>query len=310
MAKDSENIHENSPVLKALRLLIHLARQSESVSLADLSRALDLPKPTSHRLALMLSDLGFVQKDPVALRYSLGPIFEELALAALRNSVSSTARRLLMDELSQRLGVRTNLTVLKAGKLLYVEWVESSSVLRVDLKPGAQVPVHCSASGKLLMAFAPEDLRARFLKSGAFEAYTKSTITTAKALEHELVIIQRRGYAEDNQEFLSGVCCLAVPVRNRNGEVVAGLAVMAPEASMPIAKARKHLPAILQCAEAISKQFGWSVSSTTEPRSSSEVEQIGSADSDQEKKQSQIKAPKTNRKSRPLPPDRRKRRWG
>jgi DNA-binding IclR family transcriptional regulator len=265
MSKSPDSVHDNSPVLKALRLLIYVARQSESVSLADLSRALDLPKPTSHRLALMLSELGFVQKDPVALRYSLGPIFEELALTALRSSVSSNARRLLMDELSHRLGVRTNFTVLKAGKLLYVEWVESTSVLRVELKPGTQVPVHCSASGKLLMAFAPEDLRASFLRSAPFQAYTKSTITTAKALEHELAAIRRRGYAEDDQEFLPGVCCLAVPVRNRNDEVVAGLAVMAPEASMPIAKARKHLPEIVRCAEAISKQFGWGLSPDKEP---------------------------------------------
>ena len=258
--KKAENTHDNSPVLKALRLMTHLARHSESSSLAEISRALDLPKPTTHRLALMLSELGFVQKDPIDLRYSLGPVFEELALVALRNAAGSTARRLLMDELSSRLGVRTNLAVLKAGKLLYIEWVESASVLRVDLKPGTQIPVHCSASGKLLMAYAPEELRSTFLKLAPFAPYTKNTITTAKELERELALVRRRGFSEDREEFLAGVCCMAVPIRDRSDNVVAGLAVMAPEASFSLSAARKHLPDIQKCAEAISKQLGWKVS--------------------------------------------------
>lgn len=249
--------HGNSPVRKALLLLVHLARSPEAVPLAELSRALDLPKPTSHRLALMLAELGFVEKDPLTTRYSIGPAFEGIALNALRNGAGSSARRVLMDGLSERLGVRTNFVVLKAGKLLYVEWVESTSTLRVDLRPGLQIPVHCSASGKLLMAFAPEGLRKRFLNTAPFRAYTRSTITTARAFARELNLIRRRGYSEDDQEFIAGVCCLAVPVRDHSGEVVAGLAVMAPEASFPLTKARQHLADIRGCADAISATLGW-----------------------------------------------------
>jgi len=152
--------------------------------------------------------------------------------------------------------------VLKAGKLLYVEWVESTSTLRVELKPGIQIPVHCSASGKLLMAFAPERLRERFLATAPFPACTKFTITNARSFARELELIRRRGYSEDNQEFVAGVCCLAVPVHDYSNEVVAGLAVMAPEASFPLAKAREHLADIRGCADAISSTLGWSLIAT------------------------------------------------
>lgn len=248
---------EKSPVIKALRLLAHLAKSTYPVPLADLSRALDLPKSTSHRLAQMLERAGFVQKDPLTSNYSLGLTFDDVALSGLRNGAGSSSRRQLMDELSARLGVCTNFAMLRAGKVLHVEWVESTSLLRVDLKPETNVPVHCSASGKLLLAFGPDALRDSVLGSAPFAALTKSTITSAKDFERELALIRRRGYSEDNEEFLPGVCCLAVPVRNREGEVVAGLAMMAPQASFPLVKARQHLSDFQACADAISFGLGW-----------------------------------------------------
>ena len=155
--------NEKSPVIKALRLLEHLAHSDEQVSLADLSRKLLLPKATSHRLASMLERDGIVEKDPVTLRYSLGSHFESIALCALRNGASANLRRQLMEQLADRLGVRINFAVLKSGKLMLVEWVDSISLIRIDLKPGTRVPAHCSASGKLLLAFGPDAVREQFL---------------------------------------------------------------------------------------------------------------------------------------------------
>ena len=248
---------EKSPVWKALRLLDHLAHSSEQVSLADLSRKLLLPKTTSHRLAAMLEREGFIDKDPVTLRYSLGSQFENMALIALRNGATANLRRRLMEELAGRLGVRINFAVLKSGKLMLVEWVESVALIRIDLKAGTQVPAHCSASGKLLLAFAPDAVRQQFLKLAPFKALTGATITSARALSRHLDLIRRQGFAEDKQEFLPGVCCLAVPVRNAEGNVVAGLALMAPEISFPLKQACRHLPELQAFAEAISVAYGW-----------------------------------------------------
>lgn len=114
----------NSPVLKAMRLLSEVARSDVAVTLADLSRALDLPKPTSLRLARALESVGFVHKDPLTGRYAIGRGFEDIALCALRNSAGHDTRRLIMDELAARIGARVNFVVLKAGRVLHVEWVE------------------------------------------------------------------------------------------------------------------------------------------------------------------------------------------
>lgn len=248
---------QNSPVLRALKLFAYVARASEPPMLAELSRAVALPKPTSYRLALMLENAGFLYKDQQTLRYSVGPRFEDMALCGLRNGGTGGARRLIMEGLAKRLGARVNFVVLRAGELAFVEWVESTSALRVDLKPETRVPAHCSASGKLLMAHMPEATRRRFLKAAPFAAHTKRTITTARALEQEFERIRRQGYGEDDQEFIPGVNCLAVPVRNDKDEVVAALAAMAPVASLPLRKAREHLPQLHGCAAEISAALGW-----------------------------------------------------
>src|SRR5258708_28005276 len=107
----------------------------------------------------MLERDGFIDKDPITLRYSLGSQFENMALIALRNGATANLRRRLMQELAQRLGVRINFAVLKSGKLMLVEWVESVALIRIDLKAGTQLPAHCSASGKLLPALAPKATR-------------------------------------------------------------------------------------------------------------------------------------------------------
>lgn len=248
---------ENSPVLKALKLLSYVAQVSEPPSLAEMSRALGLPKATGHRLALMLEAAGYVHKDSQTLRYSIGTKFEDIALSGLRNGGGGGARRLIMESLARRLGARVNFVVLRAGELTFVEWVDSTSALRVDLKPETEIPVHCSASGKLLMAYAPDELRRRFLKSAPFRAYTKATIITARALEREFQRIRSQGYGVDDQEFITGVNCLAVPIRNETGHVVAGLAMMAPVASMPLAGLRDHLRDLRAGSDAIATVLGW-----------------------------------------------------
>jgi IclR family transcriptional regulator, acetate operon repressor len=248
---------DRSPVIKALRLLAHLAANKDAVALADLSRALKLPKPTTYRLARSIETAGFVHKDPLTRRYRVGAAFEDLALTALRYGAGHAPRQLLMNRLAEQLGARVNLVVLKAGSISNVEWVESTAPLRVDIRSNTPMAVHCSASGKLLLAFGSDDLREHVLRSAPFKVYTKKTIRSRRALARELDKIRQCGHAEDDQEMLPGVNCLAVPIRNRANEVVAGLAVMAAAASLPLEKLRGHLQAVRDCAALISAELGW-----------------------------------------------------
>ena len=260
---------DKSPVLKALRLLSHVAQCHEPLMLADLSRAVRLPKPTSYRLASMLERAGYMRKDPLTLRYSIGPKFEDIALSGLRNGGAGARRRFLMDSLARRVGARVNFVVMRAGELLNIAWVESTSAIRVDINPDLQVPVQCTASGKLLLAYAKDEVRERFLRTAPFRASTPASITTARALKEEFGRIRNRGYSEDREELIQGVNCLAVPVRNGAHEVVAGLALMAPVAVLPLTQARAYLPELHACAEAIAQEMRLSGSTKPAARRSS-----------------------------------------
>ncbi len=254
---------QRSPLVKALRILQALVADPGAVSLADLSAASRLPKPTVHRLTLELERLGLMTRDPLARRYNIGPRLEELAMEAMRHVMAQSGRRLHMQRLAEKVGERVNIGVIAGDQVVYVHWVESAGPpLRIDVQPGAHIPMHCSANGKLLLAYGPPAVRERVLASAPLQAYTANTITTAARLRRELERIRRQGYSEDDEEFLAGVCCMAVPVRSSRGAVVAGLAIMAPSARLPLDKARQHLPDLYTCADAISAELGGRVRAT------------------------------------------------
>lgn len=245
---------ENSPIIKAVRVLSHVARDEAPVTLADLSAAVKLPKPTVHRIAALLEGEGFLHKDRLTRRYSVGKAFHDLCLHAMRSAPVHRDRQVLLQRLSEKLGETVNLGLLSGGEVIYLERVESSWPLSINFQPGSRVPLHCTANGKLLLAFAPRRHRERLLSSIELRPCTRNTVVDRARLVRELREIRRRGYSEDNEEFLAGVCCLAVPVKDRRGRVVAGLAVSAPSARFPLEKARAYLPDLQACAEELTVQ--------------------------------------------------------
>jgi DNA-binding IclR family transcriptional regulator len=245
---DGTSLPETSPVGKAVRILSLIAHAEAPLALAQLSAALRFPKPTVYRIAALLEQEGFLHKDPVTRRYSVGAALHDLSFHAIRAASVHNDRQILLQRLSEKLSETVNLAVLVGREVVYLERVECSWPLRMDLRPGSRVPLHCTANGKLLLAFAPRRRRELLLDSISLRPYTPKTITDKSALRRELLEIRRRGYSEDNEEFLAGACCLAVPVKDRRGITVAGLAVSAPSARFPLERARSYLGDVQACA--------------------------------------------------------------
>ena len=249
----------DAPLIRAVNVLRHIVDREAPPTVSELSRALGLPKPTAHRLATALEKAGLVHKDPLTRRYQVSGAMEALAFGAIRTGVGHSVRRFHMQKLSDEIRERVNLGVLSADKEPHVAWVDSVSPVgdgaKLDVNPGLQLPLHCTANGKLLLAHAPSTFRRRILDSAPYRGYTKNTITTASALLAELERIRARGFSEDREEFLDGVICLAVPVRNLRGQVVAGLATMAPAARVSLEQVRERLPDLRACADSISGEL-------------------------------------------------------
>lgn len=230
-------------VPKALRVLEEVAARKRPLAIAEIAAALDLPQPTVHRLVAMLERLGFVGREPGRRRVIEGSRLVRLGLDVLQAAAGSASRHAILAALAKKTGESCNLGVLAGGQVVYVDRVESAWPLGLRFEAGSRVPMHCTAIGKLLLAQLPGEMLEAQLASGPLARYSASTITEAKRLKDELARIRRQGYSIDNQEFMSGVVCMAVPVAGpRDGQVCAAIAVSAPEARHTVSGIKRFLP--------------------------------------------------------------------
>lgn len=245
-----------SVVQRAIAVLEAVASAGDAVSLSAISGSVGLPKPTAYRLLRELAEAGWVRREPsTAGGFSAGPRLEQLALAVMQNAGSRTVRHAILSRLVDELGETCNITVLDGSQVLYVDRVESASPLRAHLQPGSRVPLHCSASGKLFLARLPKARRDRLLARIGLEPVTERTIVDRTVLESELARIRKDGYAIDNEEYVSGLLCVAVPVVGAHGRPIAAVAVQAPVARMPRDRATQVLPALRRAAEEVGATY-------------------------------------------------------
>ena len=243
-------------VPKALRVLEAVAERKRPLSIAEIAAALDLPQPTAHRIVGVLEKLGFVGREPGRRRIVEGRRLVALGVNALQAAASSGTRHAILASLARTTGESCNLGVIAGGNVIYIDRVESHWPLGLRFETGSRVPLHCTAIGKLLLSQLPEDALEAQLANGPLTRYTATTITDARRLEAELKRIRGQGYSTDNKEFMSGVVCIAVPVRGpRNAQVCAGLALSAAEARLTLAAAKRFLPDLREAAGRLSRSL-------------------------------------------------------
>ena len=239
--KDRDNAAGAVP--KALRVLEAVAARKRPMSIAEIAAALDMPQPTAHRIVGTLEKLGFVGREPGKRRIVEGARFVNLGLNVLQAAAAGGTRHAVLAALARKTGESCNLGVMANGHVVYVDRVESHWPLGLRFEPGSRVPMHCTAIGKLLLSRMPEATLDAFLANGPLTRYTATTITETRRLKAELERIRRQEYSLDDQEFMSGVVCIAVPVEGpRNGGVYAGLAISAAEARLTLAGVKRFLP--------------------------------------------------------------------
>jgi IclR family transcriptional regulator, acetate operon repressor len=162
----------------------------------------------------------------------------------------------VLQRLVHTLDETCNIGTLLNGEVIYLDRVEADHwPLRLHYASGSRVPLHCSAIGKLFLALAASPRRRRLLQSLELRRFTDTTITDGARLDAELRQIRKEQVSFDREEYLVGVICMAVPVLGKNGELLAALAIQAPEARMNVQTARRRLPALRQAAEELAGIF-------------------------------------------------------
>ncbi|HET9650859.1 MAG TPA: IclR family transcriptional regulator [Usitatibacter sp.] len=245
----------SSAALRAFAVLETVVRADRPIAMAEIVEAHGLPKPTVFRLLATLEEAGLVTREPVDKCYSAGPRLAQLGLAILTNQSVRRERRAILQKISEETGETCNLTMVDGIDVVYVDRVDSQWPLRIDLKPGSRVPLHCSASGKLFLSQLPRGKRRALVESLNLTRCTEHTITQRDALEAELERIRKTGVGIDNEEFLAGLLCVAVPVVDPGGRHVATIALQAPSARLSLERAIDCVPMLRQAAKAMSRTF-------------------------------------------------------
>lgn len=249
--------HETSSTLKAFGVLEVLIRMGKPVTLSELIHATELPKPSLHRTLALFEEAGLLSREPGGRAYLAGERLSRFGLDILRNDAAAAERRIILRRVVSEIGESCNLAVMHRGDVIYLDRAEAEWPLRLQLPVGgASLRPHCCASGKILLAHRPPADRTRILSKMALERFTERTITNLHVLKSELDRILEVGYSVDNEEYVAGVACVAVPVADSRGAVVAALAVQGATARLPLMRAIEFVPRLNEAAAQISTTLG------------------------------------------------------
>jgi len=237
------------PTVKAVAILEAMATVRRPLGVTEVGVLLGLPKPTAHRIVRMLESEGLLQREPGSRRFVPGARLVRLGLGVVAASMLSAPRHAILEALSQKIGETCNFGVMADSHVVYLDRVESAWPFGLRFEPGSHVPLHCTSMGKLFLSLMPAKKCALLLRSIPLYRYTENTLTDAARLEAELENIRSSEVSTDNQEFLAGVVCVAVPVRDTNKQPVAALAVSAPLARMTLQQGLQHVPLLQAAAE-------------------------------------------------------------
>lgn len=219
------------------------------VSYAEMSEKLNLTKPTAHRLCELLESENLIQRAIDGKRYIPGPRLRILSMSVLGSSTLLLERQLVLQNLAARTGETCNLTVPHGTEMLYLDRVETEWPLRISLPVGTQVPLHCTASGKLYLSQLASRERKKLISTLSLEKFTKNTITDGGELMEELKTVRSDRIGLDNEEFVDGMVAVAVPINDHTGRVCATLAIHGPTPRLSVDRAMDHLPILREAAE-------------------------------------------------------------
>lgn len=249
-------LETDSSVRKALAILDCYRTGARELGVSELARRTRMAKSTVHRLCMHLVDAGYLAKtDRRAFSLTLG-VFELGSVALAPYSAGQDASRFL-QQLSVLTGETSHLAILDGGDVVYVDKIETLQSEKVPSRVGQRNPAHCTALGKVMLAWNPAACEQLPLVDGRLRAFTPHTITSPAVLRQELATVHATGVAYDHEERNLGIRCVAAPVRNHVGAVIAAISVCGPTGRMTEERLTQVAHVVRQASAGLSRQLGW-----------------------------------------------------
>lgn len=251
----AERSYSIAVVGRTLDVLEALGDASEPLGTTDFARQLGMTKSAVFRILATLEERGYVTKDPITARYTLGPRLASLGERALSSIDLRQVARPTLERLHAAFGETVNLGVLEGSEIIYIDMVESTHGLRMAARIGSRHPAHSTALGKAILAFLPEN-RLDTALSATLPAQTAHTITNPAALREQLRATRARGTSEELGENEEGARCLGVPLFDLHGLPAAALSISAPDTRIDDARASDIARALRDASRDITRAIG------------------------------------------------------
>jgi DNA-binding IclR family transcriptional regulator len=237
-------------VEKALDVLFHLHGVAQPRGVTAIARALGFPKSSVHRSLAALVRRGLVEQD-AQRRYRLGIGLVALGLGLLEREPVVLAARPVLEVAAEALGETLFLTAARGGEITVLDKIEGPGFLRAAPRIGEKVPLHATAAGRLHLAFAPESVA---LPEGPLQGFTQRTRTERAAVLREVALARRRGWAENREEWISGLVVVAAPVL-ADERLVATVALAAPSVRLAARESARVAQQLLAAAGEIANRL-------------------------------------------------------
>lgn len=257
-----------SSVMKAVEVLRAFDQDSPVLSIGQISARLGMPKSSVHRLVTTLERLDFLTRNGHGDGYQLGPGVLQLASVALAGLDLRRNARPHLEHLARELEDTVHLAVLNDGEVIYIDKIESARRVQMISHIGGRAPAHCTGLGKAMLAYRTEQEVRRIAERRGLRSYTPATLTTVDELLAHLATVRSRGYALDQGEHETMVRCVAAPIRDYQGAVIAAVSATTVIASWAPAHLDDMVDKVLSVAKAISTSMGWSGAEPVQVRAS------------------------------------------
>lgn len=215
---------------RSLLILETVGKSPSPVSLAQLTNVLTIDRSSVFRLANTLKRRGFLAYGPAGRDYVLGSSVWRLSRQYDWDGMLATVAHEHLQMLARMTGETTNLTVREGATVLFIDHVATNHVVAISGQTGEIAPLYCTAHGKALLADFDDEALRKLLGNKPLKRYTKNTLKSITQLARACAEVRTRGFAIDHAEFIEDVCCVAAPIRDRKGAILASIGMSAPAA--------------------------------------------------------------------------------
>lgn len=254
--ENNKNKQALSSVENALRILNSFSIDQTQKRVTDIAKELDIGKSTVSRLLSTLLHQGYVKKDIETQKFSLGTKILSLYSSLISNMDIIKEAKPLLEELASSTKESVQLAELDGSSVIYIDQIKSTYPMQIFAHIGRINPIHCTSSGRVLLAYKDEEYIDDILNQ-KLEKHTSSTITNKKLLKEELEKVKSLGYSLIENEFIEGIVSISAPIRDYKNNVIAAASLVGPIQRINGYKTKSHITKVQECAFNISSKMGY-----------------------------------------------------